>query len=210
MKLVLGLAALGSLAAMAVPALAQPPGSYLRQCREVRMEGQFLHAWCRGPGGSGYSSINVQSCSTDIGVGYDGGLICGGPGNPNPPPSGAHPPAYPPNTKPYPPPGNGGYYPPGSGGYYPPGGGYGRWSATIYDRYGWRGRSMKLQGEMPNLDNTGFNDRVGSIKLGKKSGPWLVCSDANYRGRCVTVGENIGDTGQLGMLDAISSMRPLR
>ena len=91
MKLIFGLVALGALAAPAMPVQAQglPPGTYLRQCRDVRMEGQFLHAWCQGSRGSGNSSINVMSCSTGIGVDPDGGLICGGPGSPQQP--------YPPN-----------------------------------------------------------------------------------------------------------------
>jgi hypothetical protein len=196
MKLVLGLLAVGTLFAPAWPVAAQglPPGTYLQQCRDVRMEGQFLHAWCRGPQGSGNSSINVLSCPSGIGVAPDGALVCSGLG-PAPGP-------YPPTTRPYP--------PPGEGGYYPPPGGYGRWSATIYDRFGFRGRAIRLRDEMPNLDRTGLNDRVASIRLGRRTGPWLVCSDANYRGRCVTVGSDIGDTGQLGMLNSISSMRPLR
>ena len=163
------------------------------------MEGQFLHAWCRGTRGSGNSSINVLSCSTGIGVDPDGGLICGGPGSPQQP--------YPP--EPYPPPTTK-PWPPTGGGAYPQPGYANKWSATIYDRYGWRGRSMKLRGDMPNLNGTGLNDRVVSIRLGRRTGPWLVCSDADYRGRCVTIGSDINDTGQLGMLNSISSMRPLR
>jgi hypothetical protein len=202
MKLVLGLVVLSAMAASAFPAQAQapPPGSYQRQCRDIRMEGQFLHASCRGAHGWAVSSINVLSCSTNIGVDVEGGLICGGPGGgaaptPYPQPYPA-PEAYPPNTRPWPPPGGGG--------------GYDRWSVTIYDRFGWRGNAIRLRDEMPNLDRTGLNDRVASIRLGRRTGPWLVCSDANYRGRCVTIDSDIPDTRQLGMLNSISSMRPLR
>ena len=202
MKFVLGLLVLGSLGAVAPPVQAQglPPGTYLRQCRDVHMEGQFLHAWCRGSQGTGQSSINVKSCATGIGVAPDGALVCGGPGVAAPLPE-----PYPPNTRPWPPPGGGGEsYPQPLPGYT------GQWTARIYDRYGFRGRSIRLRGDMPNLDGTGLNDRVASIRLGRRTGPWLVCSDANFRGRCVTVGSDVSDTAQLGMLNSISSMRPLQ
>ena len=110
------------------------------------MEGQFLKAWCRGSRGAGESAINVASCSTDIGVDPDGGLICGGPGGAYPtPPIASPPPGNPPPA-----------YPPG-GGYSPPEGG--RWSATLYDRTGFRGRAVQITGDTSNLDYSGLNDR---------------------------------------------------
>lgn len=196
MKLVLGLAAVTVLAAAAPPAVAQrppPPGSYRDHCRNIAMQGQFLHAYCRGPRGNwAQSSINVLSCGGDIGVDYAGGLVCQGPGpGAGRPPPGAYPPgAYPPGVRP------------------PPA--YGRWAVTIYDRFGFRGRSLRLQGDMPNLAGTRFNDRVASIQFQRRSGPWLVCADANYRGRCVTVDGDVRDVDRLGMLNRISSLRPLR
>ena len=190
MKLVVGFLALAT-AAAAVPAQAQlPPGSYQRQCRDISLQGQFLSARCRSSRGDwAVSSINVASCSTGIGVDHQGGLICGGPGvDPSRPP----PPGY------YPPP----------GARPPPG--YDRSSITIYDRFGYRGRSMRLDGDVANLDGTGFNDRVASIRLRKRSGPWLACENANFRGRCVTIGDDTRDLRRLGMSDTISSLRPLR
>jgi hypothetical protein len=193
MKLVLGIAALALAGAAGTAAEAQglPPGPYLRQCRDVHMEGQFLHAWCRGTHGAGTSSINVRSCSTAITVGPDGGLVCGGPGVPGAAPL-PPPPPYPPGPRP----------PPGAGGYD-------RYSVTIYDRPGFRGRSMRLDGDTPNLDRSRFNDRVASIRLRRRSGPWLACEDANYRGRCVTISSDARDLRAFGMLNRISSMRPL-
>jgi hypothetical protein len=63
---------------------------------------------------------------------------------------------------------------------------------------------------MPNLANTGMNDRIRSIQLDGRSGPWIVCTNANFRGRCATIDRSIDDTGRIGMLDAISSLRPAR
>src|SRR3954451_2398304 len=84
----------------AAPALAQPgyaaapAGNYQRQCSNIRMEGQFLHAYCRGARGSGESSINVQSCSTGIFVDETGALTCIGPGGGAPPQVRDAPPGY--------------------------------------------------------------------------------------------------------------------
>jgi hypothetical protein len=198
MKVLLGAAALTLLAgAAAAQPYAPPPGSYQRQCESFRMEGQFLHARCRGA----VSSINVLSCSTDIGVGPDGGLVCGGPGvGAAPPPAYSPRPAY---------------------GAAPDYGrdDYGRYRGDRYGRYGRdaivvfsgrnsRGRSLRLDHEVPNLEELGLNDRVRSIRLPRRSGPWLVCEHANYRGRCETVTASIADTRRLG-LDGISSLRPL-
>jgi hypothetical protein len=83
-----------------------PPGSYRRQCSHIRMEGQFLHATCRGARGGGDSSINVASCSTGVFVDDSGALTCIGPGGGAPPQVRDAPPGY--NT-------GHGYPPPGSG-----------------------------------------------------------------------------------------------
>ena len=69
---------------------------------------------------------------------------------------------------------------------------------------------MRLEGPMPNLAGTRFNDRVTSIQLRRRAGPWLVCADANYRGRCVTVDGDVRDVDRIGMLGRISALRPLR
>jgi hypothetical protein len=195
MKLVLAMAAATAVLAVSPPpAQAQPAGSYRGQCRNIAMQGQFLSAECRSArGGWASSSINVASCASDIGVDVEGGLVCRGPGAGRPPPPGAYPPpgVYPrPDVRP------------------PPG--HGRSAVTIYDRFGFRGRSLRVDGDTPNLSGTRFNDRVASIEFRRRSGPWLVCADANYRGRCVTVDGDVRDVDRIGMLNRISSLRPLR
>lgn len=200
MRIILGLAALAALVpAAAAQAQPAPPGSYRSQCTNIRMEGQFLHATCRGPRGGGQSSINVLSCSTDIGVDANGGLICGGPGVG----AGAPPPAY--GGPAYGPP----VYAPGPG-YRSPSGGWGQDAATLYSGRSMRGRSVRLEGAAPNLADIGLNDRVRSIRLQRRSAPWQVCTDAGYRGRCTTIRSSVFDTRRIGMADGISSLRPLR
>ncbi|HEX5380124.1 MAG TPA: beta/gamma crystallin-related protein [Phenylobacterium sp.] len=204
MRIILSLSALAL--AAAAPALAQPNvygaprGSYERLCTDIRVEGQFLSAWCRGSRGSAQSTINILSCSTDISVDADGGLTCIGPGGGQPPSVRDAPPGYATPSAP-------GY---GSGGYYGDRRGYRRDAADLYSNRGWRGRSFQVRGDMPNLEYTGLNDRIRSIRLRSGSGPWIVCTDANYGGRCVTVSRSVYDTQVLGMRDSISSMRPAR
>jgi hypothetical protein len=231
MRRIMALAVL-SLACGAPQALqaqgAPPPGSYQRDCRNISMNGQYLHAWCRGSRGSGESTLNVLSCSSDIGVDPDGGLICsGGGGQPNYPVQdrpgydrpGYDGPSYdrpgydrpPYDNRPYPgdrprppnerPPYDDGYRRPYSGGGREP-------VATLYEGRGFRGQSIEVYGETSNLNRTGFNDRVGSIRFGRRSGPWQVCTDSKFRGRCIVVRDEVRDVDSIGMGNAISSLRP--
>jgi hypothetical protein len=216
MRKIWAMAALGLFAA--APALAQPayfappPGDYQRQCTNIRMEGQFLHATCRGARGGGPSSINVQSCSTGIFVDASGALSCIGPGGGAPPQVRDAPPGY--NT------GQGQAYDRGSQGrgYDPRGNdprGYGgrgqdpRGAAVLFERRSWRGAPVQLWGPTPDLSRTGLGDRVRSIQIDRRSGPWLVCSGPDYRGRCVTLRDSVSDTRSLGLAD-IASLRPTR
>jgi hypothetical protein len=202
MRVLLSLALAALLVFALAPAAAHaqrgfPPGPYQRDCRDIRIDGNMLSAFCRGSQGSGQSSLNVLSCASEIYVDAQGGLICQGPGAGRSPPGG-----YPP---PRPSPPDGGYYP-GPGG----GGPRGRWSATLYEGPGYRGRSVTVYGDTENLNRSGLNDRVGSIRFARRSGPWLVCTDARFGGRCTTVRDDVRDTGRIGMQSSISSLRPLR
>jgi hypothetical protein len=149
----------------------------------------------------------VQSCSTDIFVDDTGGLKCVGPGGGAPPQVRAVPPGY--NT------GQGQGYDHGNdrrdergyGGAYERRGRGERPTAVLYDRRGYRGGSVRIDGPTPNLGPTGINDRVRSIALERRSGPWLVCSNAGYRGRCLMIRDSVADTRSLGLGD-ISSLRP--
>jgi hypothetical protein len=194
MRILLGLSALAALAlATAAQAQPAPPGSYRERCTDIRMNGQFLSATCRGLRGGGQSSINVQSCAGDIGVDETGALSCQGPG-------AAPRPGYNPGPG------------PGYPGRPPPivGPDYGRDMITVYSRRNWDGRSERFDGPVANLDNIGLNDHIRSIRLGRRSGPWLVCSDANFRGRCERIDGDLDDTRRIGLDRTISSLRPLR
>jgi hypothetical protein len=199
MRTILALSLLALMAASGAAAqqwYGAPRGSYERQCTNIRMEGQFLSAYCRGSRGAGESSINVLSCSTDIGVDPSGGLACIGPGGGAPPSVRDAPPGY--YTGP----------PPGYGSGYGGRGGSRRDAVTLFSGLNWRGLPVRIEGAAPDLGGNSLNDRVRSIRLERGSPPWIVCTDAEYRGRCLTINRSVADTRQIGMLDAISSLRP--
>jgi hypothetical protein len=195
--------------AVAAPALAQaqyaaPRGSYQSQCTDIRVNGQFLSATCRGARGGGQSSINIASCSGDIGVDATGALSCAGPGAVSPAP-----PAYAPGPgRDYR--GDRGYDDRSGRGYDERRDGHGRDAVTVFSGRNWRGQPARIDNEVANLQAMGLNDRIRSIELDPRSGPWIVCSDAGFRGRCVTIDRSVSDTRQIGMRDAISSLRPAR
>lgn len=92
------------------------------------------------------------------------------------------------------------------GGNWGGGGGWGRDTRVVlYERPNFQGRSYTVnQDLLANLNGTGFNDRVSSIRV--ERGYWMFCTDANFQGNCRTYGP--GDYGSLpGLSNAISSAR---
>jgi hypothetical protein len=76
--------------------------------------------------------------------------------------------------------------------------------ATLYQGPNLTGRTYALDETMENLAMSGFNDRASSLRV--ESGYWIFCSDADYRGECRTFGP--GDYASLpGMNNVISSGR---
>lgn len=88
------------------------------------------------------------------------------------------------------------------------GGGWGGGNAAVelFEHADYGGRSIGSSGS-PNLTRQGFNDRVSSIVI--RSGRWEFCADADYRGRCTTLGPgSYGNLADMGLNDEISSLRP--
>ena len=74
---------------------------------------------------------------------------------------------------------------------------------TIYGQEGFRGKSYNLRGNA-NLADINFDNRVSSIVV--HTGTWEVCTEADLRGRCETLGP--GEYPDLHRLnDRIESMR---
>ena len=172
-----------------------PPGDYPSRCRDIQLNGQFLSATCGGVRGGGQSSINVLSCpGGNISVDATGSLVCASVAGLRPPPLQGPGPGYPGSR---PPPGI--WSPPGRGD-----------AVTIYAKKNFQGRAMRIDRSVDNLDNLGLNDHVRSIRLERRSGPWIVCADANFRGRCTRIDDDVADTRRIGMDRMISSLRPAR
>ena len=171
-----------------------PRGSYAESCTGSYVNQGRLYADCRDRRGNmRETSIELARCSSSD-IGNDNGLlVCynhrgdyednGRPGNGN----GN---------------GNGGGWGGGNGG------GWGNGSITVYRDANYRGQSMSFRQEMPNLRNSGMNDAISSIRLGR--GAWEVCEDANYRGRCQIIDGDVSNLGRTGWNDRISSLRPAR
>jgi len=77
--------------------------------------------------------------------------------------------------------------------------------AILFSDHDLRGGNVVIDGDLPNLDGTGFNDRASSIRV--EGGYWMFCSDAGYRGDCRVFGP--GDYPNLpdGFEGKISSVR---
>ena len=169
-----------------------PRGSYAESCTGSYVNQGRLYADCRDRRGNmRETSIELARCSSSD-IGNDNGLlVCynhrgdyednGRPGNGN---------------------GNGGGWGGGNGG------GWGNRSITVYRDANFRGQSMTFREEIPNLRNSGMNDAISSMRLGR--GSWEVCEDANYRGRCQIIDGDVSNLGRTGWNDRISSLRPAR
>jgi hypothetical protein len=79
---------------------------------------------------------------------------------------------------------------------------------TLFKDDGFQGRAFSSEGPVDNFANSGFNDEASSAQV--RGGTWQLCTDAYYRGRCVTLRPgNYPSLGSLGLHDKISSIRPL-
>ena len=67
--------------------------------------------------------------------------------------------------------------------------------AVLFSNPDFNGDRWVINGDyLPDLANTGFNDRAQSLRV--RSGYWIFCSDAQFRGQCRTFGP--GDYPRLG------------
>lgn len=69
---------------------------------------------------------------------------------------------------------------------------------TLYQQPRFGGDQLILRGNTARIADTGFDDRAASLIV--NSGRWELCSEPDFRGRCVTVtrGEYAALDGQLG------------
>ncbi len=81
-----------------------------------------------------------------------------------------------------------------------------RGDIILYEHVNYRGRAFATSADVPYLSRP-FNDIASSVRIAR--GTWQVCTDANYRGRCVTLRADTANLIPLGLNDRISSLRRL-
>lgn len=227
----LQLAVIAALAVMpACPVQAQgygdqpPPGDYWRSCRNVNLDGYggsaTLSATCQDSRGRSRStSLAFANCNGPV-TNRDGQLVCARGGY------------YPPNGGGRPGDngyyqGGGGYYSGGNGGYYgggySPGGGYNNGgyngggysprpgsfppgSVTLYSGPQFQGPAFTVNREVTNLPRQ-YNDQAMSLRV---QGVWQVCADSDFGGRCQIIDRDVPNLNDLGLGEAISSLRQVQ
>ena len=166
-----------------------PRGSYRDSCQNDYVNRGRLYADCRDSRGRYRgTSIELSRCGPYDVANNDGRLVCG--------------------------PHRGDYEDrPGDGGWdrpdrpdRPGGGGGRRGAITVYADSNFRGASMTFRDEIPNLANSGLNDRISSMEV---RGEWEACTDAYFRGYCQRFTGSVRNLGSSGMNDRISSLRPV-
>lgn len=213
-----------------------PSGSYQQSCRNAYMSGPTLHAQCRDSRGNWQNSaVNTNNCRGRDIANDNGRLTCnvgGGGGGGGKVPSGSYQQTcsnaymdgwnlraqckltlgsqtrntsldirtcnnrdiY--NL-------NGNLRCDGQGGGN---GGGGRGQLTLYTQRDFNGRSASINGAASGLGQWSMADKALSARVG--SGRWELCTEPNFRGRCITIDRNERDLGRLGMGNNISSVRP--
>jgi len=83
-------------------------------------------------------------------------------------------------------------------------GGYG--GITVYEDPDFRGDSVTIRNDVPDLRQQGLNDRISSLEVDGNQA-WEVCRDVNYGGGCRVFQGSIENLRSEGWNDRISSMR---
>lgn len=79
---------------------------------------------------------------------------------------------------------------------------------TLYQGENFGGQRFSANGSVTDLANEGFNDRSSSVTI--RSGSWQLCSDAYFRGQCVTLNPgNYPSLGAMGLNKSVSSLREI-
>lgn len=79
-------------------------------------------------------------------------------------------------------------------------------AVTLHDQADLRGRTVVVDGPMPNLRDLGFNDRTVAVEV--HGGRWELCSRGDFRGQCITLGPGWHRLPP-GLALELSSLRPL-
>lgn len=78
----------------------------------------------------------------------------------------------------------------------------------FFEHPDFNGRRFAANYSVANLADLGFNDRASSVVV--RRGAWQLCTDAYFRGRCVTLQPgDYRNLAQIGLSNSISSAREL-
>jgi hypothetical protein len=75
----------------------------------------------------------------------------------------------------------------------------------VYNGANAGGDHMTFQAATPNLTSSGFNDRITSVFI--VAGKWELCTDVNYKGKCVTLNQGLTNL-DASVNNLVSSLRP--
>ena len=77
---------------------------------------------------------------------------------------------------------------------------------TLYTDGNFQGRPLNVVIDLKQLGSLNFNDRASSVVIEK--GAWILCTDEEFAGKCVTLEPGRYDSLQaLGLDDAVTSVR---
>ena len=77
---------------------------------------------------------------------------------------------------------------------------------TLYADGEFSGRPLNVVIDMRQLGSVNFSDRASSVVIEK--GSWILCSDEDFTGRCVTLEPGrYGSLKELGLDDNVTSVR---
>jgi hypothetical protein len=77
---------------------------------------------------------------------------------------------------------------------------------TLYADGGFQGRPVAVVIDLRQLDTLQFNDRASSVIIEK--GAWILCSDEDFAGNCVTLEPGrYGSLKDLGLDDTVTSVK---
>jgi hypothetical protein len=75
----------------------------------------------------------------------------------------------------------------------------------VYDGANAGGDHTTFQTATPSLSGSNFNDRITSVFI--VAGKWELCTDANYKGKCVTLNQGLTNL-DASMNNLVTSLRP--
>jgi hypothetical protein len=79
---------------------------------------------------------------------------------------------------------------------------------TLFQGDNFNGPRYSANGSVTNLADVGFNDRASSVTI--RGGSWQLCSDAYFRGQCVTLNPgNYPSLAAMGLNNSVSSLREI-